>query len=104
MVPDCPDKRGLSVLEACDFTGKKCEHCGTLATSRKNLFFVFCTIIFKMLLTRTILSFLIQFQVERREMMSTFTVDLVSGLMNQNTAALTPKLDGNISYPGKLIF
>ncbi len=55
-------------------------------------------------LRRTVLSFLIQFQVERKEMRSTLTVDLVSVPMNQNTAALTLKLDGNISYPGKLIF
>ncbi len=55
-------------------------------------------------LRRTIPSFLIQFQVERKEMRSTLTVDLVSVPMNQNTAALTPKLDGNISDPGKLIF
>ncbi len=25
-------------LEACDFIGKKCEHCGTSATSGKNFF------------------------------------------------------------------
>ncbi len=37
-------------------------------------------------------------------MRSTLTVNLVSVPMNQNTAALTPKLDGNISDPGKLIF
>ncbi len=40
----------------------------------------------------------------RKEMRSTLIVDLVSVTMNQNTAALTPKLDGNISDPGKLIF
>ena len=33
-------------LEACDFTGKKCEHFGTSVTSGKKNFF--CTIIFKM--------------------------------------------------------
>ena len=55
-------------------------------------------------LRRTVPSFLIQFQVKRKEMRSNLTVDLVSAPMNQNTAALTPKLDGNISDPGKLIF
>ncbi len=55
-------------------------------------------------LRRTVLSFLIQFQVERKEMRSTLTVDLVSAPMNQNTAALTPKLNGNISDHGKLVF
>ncbi len=37
-------------------------------------------------------------------MRSTLTVGLVSALMNQNTTALTPKLDGYISDHGKLIF
>ncbi len=40
----------------------------------------------------------------KEEMRSTLTVDLVSVPMNQNTAALTLRLDGNISDPGKLIF
>ncbi len=54
----------------------------------KNLF---CTIIFKILQRVTTLrTFLIQFHVERREMRSTLTVDLVSVPMNQNTVALTP--------------
>ncbi len=56
-------------------------------------------------LRRTVLSFLIQFQVERKELRSTLTMDLCSFSADESeTAALTPKLDGNISDPGKLIF
>ncbi len=60
--------------------------------------FFFCTIIFKILQLVTTLRFLIQFHVERREMRSTLTVDLVSVPKNQNTAALTR------TDPGKLLF
>ncbi len=82
---------------------------------RENNFF-FCTTIFKMAATSYNAEVVLQLLEEdnsefpdsvssgRKEMRSTLIVDLVSVPMNQNTAALTPKLDGNISDPGKLIF
>ncbi len=92
--------------------GEKCECFGTSATSGENIYSFFFHHHIKMASTSYNAGDVLQlleedgsefFLVERKEMRSTLTVDL-SAPMNQNTAALTPKLDRNICDHGKLIF